>query len=191
MFKFGTPLPISDMEQQLKFKSKTLVGKLHSIGIVESIDFTNDLDFYQLLRITMSGPNALGRNDNHKIKAAHKQLHPSQMGRIDLFYSSKDVGQNGMLTPWGDLHDFNSFDPNEIPNIEYDLYKFIEEEFPDKRLRLNANSQEEFKAKLDKLVMSSYINLNYHPLEIDSDPTHYRKMLRVDECKIVDREEEN
>ena len=190
MFKFGAPLPIADMEQQLKFKSKTLVGKIHSIGIVESPDFTNDLDFFQLLRITMSGPNSLGRNDGHKIKDAHKQLHPSQMGRIDLFYSSKDVGQNGMLTPYGDLQDFNAFDPNEIENIEYDLYTFIENEFPDKRLRFNAKSQEEFKNKLDKLVMSSYINLNYHPLEVDSDPTHYRSMLRFEDCKLVDEDKD-
>lgn len=55
MFKFGSHIPMSDMEQQVRFNPKSLLKKLHSIGIVESIDFANDLDFYQLLRITKSG----------------------------------------------------------------------------------------------------------------------------------------
>lgn len=174
MFKFGTHISMNDMEQQLRFSPKVLTKKLHSIGIVESIDFANDLDYYQLLRFTTSGPNALGNNDKHKIKLSHKQLHPSQMGVIDLLYSSKDVGQNGMLSPYADLSKFNDADPHEIPNIEFDLYQFVQVEFPDyKRLTFNAKDAIEYKNILDKLVMSSYINLNYHPLEVDSNPESY------------------
>lgn len=55
MFKFGTHIAMNDMEQQLKFNSKNLLRKMHGIGIVESIDFANDLDYYQQLRITKSG----------------------------------------------------------------------------------------------------------------------------------------
>lgn len=91
-----------------------------------------------------------------------------------MYYSSKDVGQNGMLTPYGSMEGFNDSDPNENPNIEYDLYRFIEDEFPDNRLKLNAQSVQEFKDKLDNLVLHSYINLDYHPFEIDSDPVAYR-----------------
>ena len=93
-----------------------------------------------------------------------------------MLYSSKDVGQNGMLSPYGNLEDLYNSNPNDNPNIEYDLYKFIEEEFPNKRLTFNAKSVEEFKAIQDKLVMSTYINLNYHPLEIDSNPESYDKL---------------
>lgn len=179
MFKFGTHISMNDMEQQLRFTPKVLLKKLHSIGIVESIDFANDLDYYQLLRFTTSGPNALGNNDKHKIKLSHKQLHPSQMGYIDLLYSSKDVGQNGMLSPYADLSGFNEADINDIPNIDYELYEFIQIEFPDyKRLTFNAKNNVDYKNILDKLVMSSYVNLNYHPLEVDSDPTSYKQVIR-------------
>lgn len=174
MFKFGNHISMNDMEQQLRFNPKMLIRKLHSIGIVESIDFANDLDYYQLLRMTKSGPNSLGRNDKHKIKLSHKQLHPSMMGVVDLLYSSKDVGQNGMISPYADLSGFNDSDPNENPNIEYDLYNFIEYAFPDhKRLTFNAKNQREYKNALDKLIMTTYVNLNYHPLEVDSNPESY------------------
>ena len=93
-----------------------------------------------------------------------------------MYYSSKDVGQNGMLTPYEDLSHFNDADPNENPNIEYDLYKFIEQEFPAPRLRFNANNVTEFKEKLDNLVFHTYINLDYHPFEIESDPLAYRNL---------------
>lgn len=177
MFKFGAHISMNDMEQQVRFNSKALIKKIHNTGgIVESIDFANDLDYYQLLRFTKSGPNALGNSDKHKINITHKQLHPSQMGVIDMYYSSKDVGQNGMLTPYEDLSHFNDADPNENPNIEYDLYKFIEQEFPAPRLRFNANNVAEFKEKLDNLVFHTYINLDYHPFEIESDPLAYRNL---------------
>jgi hypothetical protein len=55
MFKYGTHISMNDMEQQLKFNPKNLLKKMHSTGIIESVDFANDLDYYQLLRITRSG----------------------------------------------------------------------------------------------------------------------------------------
>ena len=136
-------------------------------------------------------PNALGRNDKHKIKFTHKQLHPSEIGKIDLLYSSKDVGQNAMISPYADWSGFNDADPNEAPNIEFDLYQFIEQEFSSKRLTFNAKSVEEYKNILDKLVMSTYIDLNYHPLEIDSDPNSYNipDTDNDDDVEIVSDEE--
>ena len=113
-------------------------------------------------------PNSLGRLDNHKINFAQRQLHYSMIGIVDLLESSKDVGQSGMISPWADVSSINDTDPNKYPNIKYDLYKFICDEFPETMsIGFNCDSIEEYNAIMDKLVMSARIDLNYH---IDNQP---------------------
>lgn len=107
-------------------------------------------------------PNSLGHNDKHKISLAHKQLSPSMMGKVDLYATSKDVGQTGMISPYANLHEMNHSDVNKYPSIKFELYKFINEEFPNARsVRFDAKDIVEFNLILDDLVTYSYINLNY------------------------------
>lgn len=107
-------------------------------------------------------PNSLGRLDKHKINLSHRQLHPTVIGLIDLHESSKDVGQSGIISPWADLSILNNVDINKYPNIKFDLYKFIVDHFPEPALRFNATNIVEYNQILDKLVLSSYIDLDYH-----------------------------
>lgn len=109
-------------------------------------------------------PNSLGRLDTHKINFMHRQLHPSVIGQIDLLDSSKDVGQSGMISPWSEtstVYQISDEDRTKYPNIKYDLYKFICDEFPNPAIRFNVNSLEEYTRLLDHLVRFSYIDLDY------------------------------
>lgn len=94
----------------------------------------------------------------------HRQLHPSVIGKIDLLDSSKDVGQSGMISPWAEvapIYDINEADLQKYTNIRYDLYCFIRDEFPEPDLTFNVKSEKEYNRLLDKLVMSSYMRLDY------------------------------
>ena len=161
MFKFGTLLKMKDGQQTLKIRPDILLKNTHKLGTVGTIDFANDLDYYQLLRYTKKGPNSLGRLDKHKINFSHRQLHPSVLGKVDLLESSKDVGQSGMISPWADLSSLNETDINKYPNIKFELYQFIQDNFPDRALSFNAKNIVEYNAILDRLVTMSYINLDY------------------------------
>lgn len=109
-------------------------------------------------------PNALGRNDKNKIKDAHRQLHPSMIGKVDLLESSKDVGQSGMISPWGDLTEMAETDKNKYPNVSYELFMFIQKHFPNDACIFHAKSLEELNRILDRLVYMSTIDLTYYPI---------------------------
>lgn len=163
MFKFGKALAMKDMKQQVGFTPNLIMKNMYKLGTIHSPDFANDNDYPQMLRLTRKGPNSLGRLDNHKIGFGHRQLHYTAIGKLDLLESSKDVGQTGMISPWADLSTINDSDPNKYPNIKYDLYSFIQREFPNAAaLTFNANNIEEYNRILDKLVMYAYINVDHY-----------------------------
>lgn len=162
MFKYGVLLTMKDLVPLLKFHPHIILKNLHKLGTVHTIDFANDLDYYQQLRFTRRGPNSLGRLDKHKIGFNHRQLHPSAIGLVDLLEHSKDVGQSGMISPWADISNMQEFDINKYPNVKFDLFNFIQDEFPNPALQFNAKDIAEYNEILDKLTASVYINLDYH-----------------------------
>ena len=107
-------------------------------------------------------PNSLGRMDPHKITFINKQMNPSMIGKQDLIESTKDVGQSGVISPWGDITDLTRVNVNKYPNIKYELYKFIEENFPTRSVIFNARSIEEYNEILDKIACSVYMDVDYH-----------------------------
>lgn len=84
------------------------------------------------------------------------------IGLVDLLDYSKDVGQSGMISPWADISTISDVDINKYPNIKYDLFKFIQEEFPNPAVRFNCDDIVSFNRILDKLVVSTYMNITYH-----------------------------
>lgn len=106
-------------------------------------------------------PNSLGRMDKHKINFTQKQLHPSMIGLVDLLESSKDVGQSGMISPWANIDTLLSKNINKYPNIKYDLFKFICDEFNDVSLTFDCDNIVDFNRILDHLAMSAYVNFEY------------------------------
>ncbi len=113
-------------------------------------------------------PNSLGRIDKHKITFVQRQLHPTQIGFMDLLESSKDVGQSCIISPWADLTEFGKSDKNKYPNIKLDLFKFIQENFDNNAFIFEAETIEEFNEVLDRLVAMSTFDLNYN-VECDDE----------------------
>lgn len=162
MFRYGALGNMDDIEGYFKFAPDAILRKMYDLdGVVHSIDFSNDLDFPHLLSYTRKGPNSLGRLDRHKIGHIHRQLNPSMIGKVDVIESSKDVGQSGTISPYADLSVFSDRNVNKYPNIKFELYKFIEKEFPQRAVRFNANNIIEFNEILDKIVMSTYVDINF------------------------------
>ena len=134
-----------DIVWAFREKRKKFIRELHSVA-----NYVN------------TSPNSLGRMDKHKITFINKQMNPSMIGKQDLVESTKDVGQSGVISPWGDISALTNVNVNKYPNIKFELYKFIEENFPMRSLRFNANTIEEYNAILDKIACSVYIDLDYH-----------------------------
>lgn len=169
MFKFGLLLKMTDMQPAVKFRPELILKNIYKLGTVHVTDFANDLDYPQHLRWTKKGPNSLGRLDNHKINFVHRQLHPSMIGLVDLLDYSKDVGQSGMISPWADISTISNVDPNKYPNVKYELFQFIQDEFPNPAVRFNCKDVVEFNNLLDRLVLSAYMNIHYKVPEGGSD----------------------
>jgi hypothetical protein len=106
-------------------------------------------------------PNSLGRIDKHKINFIQRQLHPSMIGIIDLLYSSKDVGQTGMISPWADIKMLSDVDINKYPNVKYDLFNFIRDEFDDAALTFDCDNIVDYNRILDRLVEAAYVNFEW------------------------------
>lgn len=162
MFKFGRLITIKDMEPSVKFRPDMILKKIHTLGTIHVTDFANDLDYYQFLRYSKKGPNSLGRLDKNKINTLQRQLHPSMIGVIDMMGYSKDVGQSGILSPYMENPIFEETDVNKYPNIKFELFKYIHDEFPNPALTFDCDNIVDYNKILDKLVASTYINLDYH-----------------------------
>jgi hypothetical protein len=84
------------------------------------------------------------------------------IGIVDLLESSKDVGQSGMISPWADTSILQDANINKYPNIKYDLFNFICDEFSDIALTFNCDNIEDYNKALDKLAACSYtVNFEY------------------------------
>ena len=55
MFRYGVLLTMKDLVPLLKFHPHLILKNLHKLGTVHTIDFANDLDYYQQLRFTKRG----------------------------------------------------------------------------------------------------------------------------------------
>lgn len=162
MFKYGALITVDKMREVLKFNQELILANIWSTGLINSIDFTNDLDFFKRLKYTKNGPNSLGRLDSRKIGFSHKQLHPSMIGKVDLLEFSKDVGQTGAISPWADLSDFYKVYTNQFPNIKYELFDFIRQEFPDPMMSFDCDNIDDYNKILDKLTECAYINIEHY-----------------------------
>lgn len=170
MFKYGILIKMKELQPLVKFGPDLILKNMYKLGTVHVTDFANDLDYYQQLRFTCKGPNSLGRVDKHKINFGHRQLHPSAIGNVDLLDSSKDVGQSGMISPWGSADMLYEADVNKYPNIKYDLFKFICDEFPP-ALTFDCDNIVDYNRLLDRLTAAAYVNFEYKIPEITEEVT--------------------
>ena len=66
-----------------------------------------------------------------------------------------------MISPWADIKMLSDVDVNKYPNVKYDLFKFICDEFPDTALTFDCNNIVDYNRILDKLVEAAYVNFEW------------------------------
>ena len=132
----------------------------YSLGLRESLrKFIREL--HSVANYVTKPPNSLGRVDKHKINFGQRQLHPSMIGLVDLLESSKDVGQSGMISPWADISMLSDTNVNKYPNIKFELFNFIRDEYPDIAVTFDCDNIVDYNRILDSLVASVYVNFEY------------------------------
>lgn len=83
------------------------------------------------------------------------------IGNVDLLESTKDVGQSGMISPWANPKMLSDMDVNKYPNIKFDLFNFICQEFPESAVTFDCDNIVDYNRILDRLVAAAYVNFEY------------------------------
>ena len=110
------------------FPSDIILSGIKNISdVVKSDDIVNDLSFLQELAYSSKGPNSLGEQSSKMIAIKYRNLHPSQLGILDLNVSSNsDPGMSGSFTPFVQTYDGFFFNPDREPcDMEYKHFKAI------------------------------------------------------------------
>lgn len=82
------------------YRGNEIISKIHKSGLVKYDDLVNDLTFFQKLKVTMKGPNALGNNNSRNISAKYRALHPSHIGILGIdTCSASDPGITNYINP--------------------------------------------------------------------------------------------
>ena len=55
LFRYGILAKTKDSEASMKFAPNLIISKIHSLGTIHTTDFTNDMDFYQSMKLTRKG----------------------------------------------------------------------------------------------------------------------------------------
>ena len=55
LFRYGILAKTKDSEASMKFSPNLIISKIHSLGTIHTTDFTNDMDYYQSLKVTRKG----------------------------------------------------------------------------------------------------------------------------------------
>ena len=119
MFSFseeGDKIQISHIEKRIFTFPDYLLKAITRDRIMAAKNNVNDLDAFSALKWTFKGISVLGDSKDSAIPSGYKQVHPSQLGRIDVDSSSpNDPGMAGMLTPMAPIYD-NYFSDFDEPN---------------------------------------------------------------------------
>ena len=119
MFQFaddGVNIQVSQIEKRIFTFPDYLIKAISRDRIMIAKDNVNDLDAFTALKWTFKGQSGLGDNKDSAIPSGYKQVHPSQLGRLDMDSSSNnDPGMHGMLCPMAPVFD-NYFSDFSEPN---------------------------------------------------------------------------
>lgn len=119
MFTFsdeGDKIQISQIEKRIFTFPDYLLKAITRDRIMAAKNNVNDLDAFSALKWTFKGISGLGDSKDSAIPSGYKQVHPSQLGRIDVDSSSpNDPGMAGMLCPSTPIYD-NYFSDFTEPN---------------------------------------------------------------------------
>ena len=131
MFKFadeGKNIQISQIEKRIFTFPDYLLKAIAKDSLVNSRDNVNDMDAFLALKFSYKGISGLGENKNSSIPAGYRQVHPTQLGRIDLDSSSaNDPGLTGMICPMAETSGDYFSDFNEPNNWRTEIRAMLNE----------------------------------------------------------------
>ena len=149
-----------------------MTGMKNMNDIVKSDDMSNDMAFMNDFAYTAKGYNSLGESNSKNIADKYRYLHPSMVGKLDLFTTSNsDCGMSGSIVPFVELYDGFFFTPEREPcESRYKFEVGVRELFGIKR-KYPLDSCEEF---LEYLTTHNEFkeDLKYEKIEIiEREPT--------------------
>lgn len=105
------------------FRGNEVISKMHKSGLIKYNDLVNDMNFFQRLKVTMKGPNALGNKNVRNIAKRQRALHPSHIGILGLdVCSASDPGVTNYLSPLCETNGlFFKYSPPEPETHFYDM----------------------------------------------------------------------
>lgn len=144
-----------------------LTGMRNMNDIVKSDDSSNDMAFLDKFAYTNKGPNSLGEGNSKNIADKYRYLHPSMVGKVDLFTTSNsDCGMSGSIVPFVKLYDKFFFTPEPEPCKGRYRYEIglkeehgIDHGFP-------IDTFEDFEESWEKYQKQFEKDLAYEPIEI-------------------------
>ena len=122
-----------------------LTGMRNMNDMVKSDDASNDMAFMNDMAFTVKGANSLGDGNSKMIADKYRYLHPSMVGKVDLFTTSNsDCGMSGAIVPFVKLYDkFFFTDKKEPCSARYEFEKALHDEFNINR-KLKLDTFEEY-----------------------------------------------
>lgn len=127
---------------------------MHSSGILRFDDNINDMNFFSKFKVTSKGPHSLGGRNSNNINMVNRGLHPSYIGRFDLWVcGNSDPGTSFVMSPFCEI-DGLYFDLESEPDeFIYNYRKDIEEHLKQNGsiiLPIECNTKEEYYGILNK-----------------------------------------
>lgn len=186
-----TKLPDIDyIANQFNMKQDHLITELQKSPLLRYDDMVNDMDLINSLRVSSKGPSALGEKSGKSINMKYKDIHPSQVGRIDLnFTSSSSPGVTGMLVPFVEMDGLYFDSSMEVQNWEYEFYNikkdimesenkhlFVEFNIPDEETYFHIKEEvdklrDEFKVKIKRVDRTIILKIGKKKKNIVLDVT--------------------
>lgn len=105
---------------------------LTNCKMIKTIEMVNANDAFAALSFTYKGISGLGDSPGKSNAIPHvfRRVHPSQMFKVDLETSSPgDPGVSGMIVPYVQLTEDNSFSDYEEPNDWKSMYEEFKQNF--------------------------------------------------------------
>lgn len=111
--------------EMFNFNSDIVITGMRNMNDVVKFDeVSNDMMFLNQFSFTSKGPNSLGEGNSKNIANKYRYLHPSMVGKLDLFTTSNsDAGLSGSIVPFVKLYDGYFFTPEREPCKARYLYE--------------------------------------------------------------------
>lgn len=122
LMTIGAKANIKNIRDLFSFPGNIIFQQLQKSNLLRYEGRVNDMDFFNKLKVTMKGPNSVGKNSDNSVPMELKDIDPSFIGRFDINVCGKsDPGLSAMLTPFCETDGLYFSDKNEPEDFLYTL----------------------------------------------------------------------